>query len=149
MIMFCSCCFSACVVKVVSPRVGTSEVFDLFTTLQTLAYLYFCILFQIMEWFSAEFLNLHRVYAIREEEPFLLKVFTRNHEMTNRGIRKKGGRKVMLPLTVLCGSTFICSLLVKLFFSSIWPSHWRAISISCLQPYIPSGMEILSVHYYI
>ncbi|MPC92597.1 hypothetical protein E2C01_087694 [Portunus trituberculatus] len=54
-----------------------------------------------MEWFSAEFLNLHRVYAIREEEPFLLKVFTRNHEMTNRGIRKKGGRKVMLPLTEL------------------------------------------------
>ncbi|XP_045605674.2 uncharacterized protein [Procambarus clarkii] len=51
---------------------------------------------KITEWFTAEFLNLHRVYAIKEEEPFLLRVFTRNHESTNRGIRKKGGRKVML-----------------------------------------------------
>ncbi|XP_042213980.1 uncharacterized protein LOC121860720 isoform X2 [Homarus americanus] len=51
---------------------------------------------KIAEWFTAEFLNLHRVYAIKEEEPFLLRVFTRNHESTNRGIRKKGGRKVML-----------------------------------------------------
>lgn len=51
---------------------------------------------KITEWFTAEFLNLHRVYAIKEEEPFLLRIFTRNHESTNRGIRKKGGRKVML-----------------------------------------------------
>ncbi|XP_071524771.1 uncharacterized protein [Panulirus ornatus] len=51
---------------------------------------------KIAEWFTTEFLNLHRVYAIKEEEPFLLRIFTRNHESTNRGIRKKGGRKVML-----------------------------------------------------
>ncbi|XP_068238571.1 uncharacterized protein [Palaemon carinicauda] len=51
---------------------------------------------KIAEWFTPEFLNLHGVYAIKEEEPFLLRVFTRNHESTNRGIRKKGGRKVML-----------------------------------------------------
>ncbi|XP_066964337.1 uncharacterized protein [Macrobrachium rosenbergii] len=48
---------------------------------------------KIAEWFTPEFLNLHGVYAIKEEEPFLLRVFTRNHESTNRGIRKKGGRK--------------------------------------------------------
>ncbi|ROT70634.1 hypothetical protein C7M84_011077 [Penaeus vannamei] len=51
---------------------------------------------KISEWFTADFLNHHRIYAIKEEEPFLLRVFTRNHESTNRGIRKKGGRKVML-----------------------------------------------------
>ncbi|KAK7069310.1 hypothetical protein SK128_012750 [Halocaridina rubra] len=51
---------------------------------------------KIVEWFTPDFLNLHGVYAIKEEEPFLLRVFTRNHESTNRGIRKKGGRKVML-----------------------------------------------------
>lgn len=50
---------------------------------------------QISEWFTADFLNHHRIYAIKEEEPFLLRVFTRNHESTNRGIRKKGGRKVI------------------------------------------------------
>ncbi|KAK3855638.1 hypothetical protein Pcinc_037974 [Petrolisthes cinctipes] len=51
---------------------------------------------KIAEWFTAEFLNLHRIYAIKEEEPFLLRIFTRNHETINKGIRKKGGRKVML-----------------------------------------------------
>lgn len=53
---------------------------------------------QISEWFTADFLNHHRIYAIKEEEPFLLRVFTRNHESTNRGIRKKGGRKVSLEI---------------------------------------------------
>lgn len=50
-----------------------------------------------MEWFSVEFLNQHRVYAIREEDPFVLRLFTHNHESTNKIIRKKGGRKVGLP----------------------------------------------------
>ncbi|CAL4068734.1 unnamed protein product, partial [Meganyctiphanes norvegica] len=50
----------------------------------------------ITVWFTAEFLDLHRIYAIEEKEAFLLQLFTRNHENTNRRIRKKGGKKVML-----------------------------------------------------
>lgn len=49
---------------------------------------------QIKEWFSEDFIKLHKVYAIKEEEPFLLKIYTRDREVANKVLRKKGGRKV-------------------------------------------------------